>query len=121
MVTSVILDSWDETSQSVMKEMLKHFPNLEKFYRIGEGVLCQLEHPKPKYQLGFVFSLEDLLSGKKETMIYYPIKNTFIHHFTGVRCKPINEVSPFIRTKRGNMKITEFDDGKFGLSFVLVK
>ena len=121
MVTNVMLASWDETSQTVMKEMLEHFPNLKELYRIGEGVLCQLEHPKPKYQLGFVFPLEDNITGKKETIIYYPVKNSFVHHFNEVKGKPITETTPFIRTKRGNMKITEFNDGKFGVSFTLVR
>lgn len=121
MVTNIMLSSWDETAQSVKKEMFESFPNLVELCHIGEGVLCHLEHPKPKYQLGFVFPLVDIISGKKETIIYYPAKKAFVHLFQKINGTPVTEPSPFIRTKRGNMKIVETAEGQYGVSFTVVK
>lgn len=121
MNTLVQLTSWDETSASVKEELFENFPNLKELCRIGEGVLCFLEHSKPQYRLGFVFPAEDLRSGRKETIIYYPFKKSFVHVFQTVKGSPVTETTSFIRTKRGNMKIVEITDGQFGVHFTLVK
>lgn len=120
MATNVTLSSWDETAQSIKKVLFESFPNLKELCLIGEGVLCHLEHPKPQYQLGYVFPLEDFKSGRKETIIYYPAKKAFVHHFQRIKGAPVSEPSPFIRTKRGNMKITEMPDGQYGVTFTIV-
>ncbi len=117
----VQLTSWDETSASVKEELFQNFPNLKELCRVGEGVLCNLDHPKPQYRLGFVFPVEDLRSHRKETIIYYPVKKSFVHIFKTVKATPVTETTSFTPTKRGNMKIVETADGQFGINFTLVK
>lgn len=120
MTTRVKLSSWDETAQSIKQMLFESFPNLETLCFVGEGVLCHLEHSKPQYQLGFVFPLWDNQSNRKETIIYYPVKNTFVHHYREINGEPVSQPSPFIRTKRGNMRIEEMADGQYGVSFTIV-
>ncbi len=117
---NVKLLSWDETAATVREELLRRFPNFDNLYVIGKGTLCILKHPKPAYQLGFVFPLQEIASKAPGTIVYYPVKNSFVYMPKALGGAPVSQTTAFEPTKRGNMQIVELGNGDFGVSFVLI-
>lgn len=108
--------SWTETAAIIKEEILKNFANVASFCTIGNGVLSHLSNPKPHYQLGFVFPLTDNLSGKQETIIYYPEKQAFVHLFKVIKGYPVTEETTK-ETKRGEMRVIALSENEFAIAF----
>ncbi len=102
--------SWTETPSMIRAEIDNNFPNLQKYYRIGEGKVAHLLHPKKVYQIGIVFLLENIANGyTDECIIYYPAKGMYVHCFCLQPYFPVKR-SSIIKTKRGLMQIVQMDN-----------
>lgn len=102
--------SWTKTAAMILEEINTRFPNIKNYYQIGPGRLSALLHHKKAYQIGFVF----MLTGKQdksntECIIYYPIKDTFVHRFCPLPHSPLNERDEVYQTKQGLMRIVDIE------------
>lgn len=108
--------SWTETAASTKEKLYETFPNLKELCVVGDGVLSYLEHNKPCYQLGFVFPVKDLATGKKQMIVYYPIKKTFVFMSKRTDSFPVSDAGEKFQTKRGEMTIVGIKD-TFAVTF----
>ena len=108
--------SWTETAASTKEKLYETFPNLKELCFVDDGVLSYLKHNKPCYQLGFVFPVTDLATDKKQMIVYYPIKKTFVFMSKRADSFPVSDAGKKFQTKRGEMTIVEVKDA-FAVTF----
>ncbi len=97
--------TWTETPAMILEKMNERFPNIQVFYQIGRGSLSHLVQPKEAYRLGVVFPLISK-EGRRETMVYYPIKDIYIHYFYQIPNMPVNKYEDIaMQTKRGFLRV----------------
>ena len=108
--------TWSETPAMVLEKMDSLFPNLQSYYKIGKGKISHLIHPKKAYRLGVVFPLVDK-DGKKETVVYYPMKDAFVRYFCPLPYFPVQKYESIaMQTKRGFMRVV-YLEGAPALAF----
>ena len=101
--------SWTETPAVIADKIEEIFPNLRTFFRISDGVLCHLEHPSEHYRVGIVYRLEDVHSGQKSWLIYYPLKDSFVRSADLTSFVPVEE-EMLLTSKRGNAKVEKMNN-----------
>ena len=107
LITQIL--SWTETPAVIADKIRETFPNLQRFFKFSNGALCHLEHVSEHYQIGIVYRLEDMSTGNKSWLIYYPIKEVFVRVANLTSFVPVNE-EMLLTSKRGNAKIEKMND-----------
>lgn len=109
--------SWTETPAFILEEIMRKFPNLQVYYEIGKGRLSYLLHDKKAYRLGMVFPLTNRQTGRRdECIIYYPVKEMYVHSFCLQPIFPVTQEEESYWTKRGLMRIVQIK-GKAAVEF----
>lgn len=102
--------TWSETPTMVEEKLNNIFPNLRSNYKVGKGKISHLIHPKKAYRLGVVFPLLGK-DGKKEAVVYYPMKDAFVRYFCPLPYFPVEKYENIaLQTKRGFMRVVYIED-----------
>ena len=107
--------SWTETPAGIIEQAKTILPNLHKFFYVSNGMLCHLEHASEHYRIGIVYRLEDISSGQKSWLIYYPVKDAFVRVANLASFVPVAE-EMLLNSKRGNAKVEKMN-GEFVVTF----